>query len=129
VALWREALLAQAVLRGQTSGYTKHPQLLRFREAQNPVQAIAQYLQTVNEEAIQRGYNFDPGRIGRYEIEMDRIPVTRGQMLYEWQHLRKKLTQRAPQWLAMIDSRRGMEPNSVFRVVRGPVEKWEKIPG
>ena len=32
VALWREALLAQAVLRGNTRGYLNHPQLLRFRQ-------------------------------------------------------------------------------------------------
>jgi hypothetical protein len=29
VALWREALLAQAVLAGRTRGYTRHPQLAR----------------------------------------------------------------------------------------------------
>ena len=29
--LWREALLAQAVLAGLTRGYRSHPQLLRFR--------------------------------------------------------------------------------------------------
>ena len=34
VALWREALLAQAVLRGKTSGYKHHPQLERFTVAQ-----------------------------------------------------------------------------------------------
>ncbi len=33
VALWREALLAQAVLRGKTRGYQHHPQLQRFRSA------------------------------------------------------------------------------------------------
>ena len=31
VALWREALLAQAVLLGHTRGYTRHPQLQRFQ--------------------------------------------------------------------------------------------------
>ena len=31
VALWREALLAQAVLKGGTAGYRHHPQLLRFK--------------------------------------------------------------------------------------------------
>jgi len=30
-ACWREALLAQAVLNGATRGYTRHPQLVRFR--------------------------------------------------------------------------------------------------
>src|SRR5262245_2860442 len=36
VALWREALLAQAVLLGQTKGYRNHPQLDRFRECSSP---------------------------------------------------------------------------------------------
>jgi len=31
VALWREGLLARAVLRGRTRGYRHHPQLERFR--------------------------------------------------------------------------------------------------
>ena len=31
VALWRDALLAQALLRGETRGYRHHPQLARFR--------------------------------------------------------------------------------------------------
>ena len=44
VALWREALLAQAVLRGLTRGYTRHPQLDRFRAAPSPVGALAAYL-------------------------------------------------------------------------------------
>ena len=29
VALWREGLLARAVLKGKTKGYTNHPQLIR----------------------------------------------------------------------------------------------------
>ena len=36
VALWREALLAQKVLRGKTRGYRAHPQLQRFREQADP---------------------------------------------------------------------------------------------
>jgi len=32
VALWREYLLAQKVLEGKTTGYTNHPQLLRFKK-------------------------------------------------------------------------------------------------
>jgi Pyrimidine dimer DNA glycosylase len=37
VALWREGLLAQKVLRGATKGYKHHPQLIRFRAQRNPV--------------------------------------------------------------------------------------------
>ncbi|HET7712421.1 MAG TPA: pyrimidine dimer DNA glycosylase/endonuclease V, partial [Thermoanaerobaculia bacterium] len=44
VALWREALLAQAVLTGRTRGYTRHPQLERFTGQQNRAGAIADYL-------------------------------------------------------------------------------------
>ena len=44
VALWRETLLAQVVLRGQTRGYRNHPQLDRFTRAHvvdaRPVTAV-----------------------------------------------------------------------------------------
>ena len=43
VALWREALLAQAVLRGATRGYRRHPQLIRFQNHEEPQAAIAAY--------------------------------------------------------------------------------------
>lgn len=36
-ACWREALLAQAALAGRTRGYTRHPQLNRFRESTDPL--------------------------------------------------------------------------------------------
>jgi len=39
VALWREALLAQAVLRGETRGYRRHPRLARFRARPDPTAA------------------------------------------------------------------------------------------
>ena len=44
VAGWREALLAQAVLAGRTTGYRHHPQLLRFRNASQPLDMIGAYL-------------------------------------------------------------------------------------
>jgi len=40
VALWREGLLARAVLAGTTTGYRHHPQLDRFGERRNPIAAI-----------------------------------------------------------------------------------------
>src|SRR3954467_15637730 len=97
VAVWREALLAQAVLRGRTRGYTHHPQLLRFRETRYPVQSIAAFLWVVHDEAANRGYSFDRRKIGRFSNSRDkiqRIPVTLGQLRYEWEHLHLKLKQR-----------------------------------
>jgi hypothetical protein len=49
VALWREGLLAQKVLRGRTRGYRHHPQLARFRAQADPVASIARYLRAVQE--------------------------------------------------------------------------------
>ncbi|MDH4286765.1 MAG: pyrimidine dimer DNA glycosylase/endonuclease V, partial [Gallionella sp.] len=51
VALWREALLAQAVLRGETRGYRNHPQLDRFRSHSAPLAAISLYLKAIHGEA------------------------------------------------------------------------------
>ena len=44
VALWREGLLAQAVLAGKTRGYTRPPQLARFLGTAAPPESIAAYL-------------------------------------------------------------------------------------
>ncbi|HLW43123.1 MAG TPA: pyrimidine dimer DNA glycosylase/endonuclease V, partial [Candidatus Acidoferrales bacterium] len=62
VALWREGLLAQNVLRGKTKGYRFHPQLNRFRATKKPVIAIGTYLRAVAEEAKSRGYSFDASK-------------------------------------------------------------------
>ena len=64
-ALWREALLAQSVLRGQTKAYARHPQLVRFRETRTPVRCVAEYLRVIGKEGEQRGYKFDSRKIAR----------------------------------------------------------------
>ena len=51
VALWREALLAQAVLRGKTHGYRNHPQLDRFKQQSAPLVAMSLYLRAIHAEA------------------------------------------------------------------------------
>src|SRR5690242_17580948 len=88
VALWREALLAQAVLRGRTKGYRRHPQLDRFRAAPRPIDCIGMYLQAVRAEADSRGYAF----VARIHPSRgsERLAVSRGQLEYEWQHLQRK---------------------------------------
>ena len=59
VALWREGLLAKAVLSGETRGYKNHPQLERFKSQRDPQAAINAYLLEVHREAERRGYRFD----------------------------------------------------------------------
>ena len=94
LALWREGLLAQAVLLGKTAGYIHHPQLVRFRKHRDPMAAIATYLAAVHDEAARRGYKFNAHKIGNRRTRA-RIIETRGQLSYEWQHLKKKLSVRS----------------------------------
>ena len=123
-AVWREGLLAQAVLRGRTVGYTRHPQLLRFRESRAPLASIRLYLRAVHDEATRRGYRFDWRRITRAPGG-GRIVTTSGQLRYEWRHLQAKLAARDEPWLRQIVRRGRLEAHPLFRVVPGPVEPWE----
>src|SRR4249920_2132445 len=95
VALWREALLARAVLRGKTIGYRHHPQLERFTSHRSPRLAINAYLGLIYEEAASRGYDFDRRKIGPIRT-VTRISLASGQLRHEWQHLLKKLSARSP---------------------------------
>jgi hypothetical protein len=125
VALWREGLLAQAVLRGRTRGYRHHPQLTRFAESAAPVATIVAYLEQVQAEATRRGYSFDRGRLARRSGTVASLKVNRGQLEFEWRHLVAKVGSRDPAWLKEL---RGVSPKShpLFRVRRGPVAEWER---
>jgi hypothetical protein len=124
VAVWREGLLAQAVLRGLTAGYKKHPQLFRFREAPAPLASIRSYLEAVHEEATRRGYRFDRRKLGR-PGGATHISVTLGQLGYEWRHLKAKLVARDPVRLATLRKVTRPDAHPLFRVVPGDVEPWE----
>lgn len=126
VALWREALLAQKVLRGKTRGYRHHPQLIRFQAHEKPVAALAAYLRVVHDESSRRGYQFDSSKIARQRAVIA-LTETEGQLQYEWQHLKRKLKQRAPQVLAMQRDITSPDPHPIFRVVAGAVRDWEVV--
>jgi hypothetical protein len=125
VALWREALLAQKVLRGATRGYRHHPQLIRFNGAENPPAALATYLKIVHDEAAGRGYKFNARKIGRQKFR-GKIKETRGQLLYEWRHLKGKLNQRDPQRLRELTTIKIPVPHPLFKIIAGEVREWEK---
>ena len=126
VALWREALLAQAVLRGETRGYRNHPQLVRFRNHPDPEGAIATYLEEVCREASGRGYRFNAMKIGR-RLTSGNITVTRGQIQYERVHLLKKLLVRDPLAYKRLIAVSEPEPHPLFTIVEGGIERWERI--
>jgi hypothetical protein len=126
VALWREALLAQAVLKGETAGYRHHPQLLRFKSHADPLAAIAIYLRAVHAEAIARNYRFDEAKINRRRTKVQ-LAETSGQLSYEWRHLQAKLRARNPDWLSQWNNVAAPEQHPLFRLVPGTVRDWEKV--
>jgi hypothetical protein len=125
VALWREALLAQRVLQGRTKGYRHHPQLQRFLAEPRPEEAIAAFLLHVSTEADARGYSFNRSLIGAPPAERP-VEASEGQILFEWEHLRRKLAARDPAWLGRWDHVIAPDPHPMFVTVPGGIAPWEK---
>lgn len=146
VACWRETLLAQKVLAGETKGYRNHPQLQRFRATADPMAAIGAYLCGIEAEALVRGYSFNAGLI-RVNPPLAAgcvpgmlappLPVTTGQLRYEFEHLMAKVAVRDPAHALVLTDATELprvisdpayvpEPHPLFTVVDGPVEVWER---
>lgn len=126
VALWREALLARAVLRGETVGYRRHPQLQRFLEHPAPRSAISAYLGEVHLEALRRGYAFDRSKVGPLRA-IEPIAVTRGQIEHEWDHLLRKLSLRSPEHYRRWRQLRAPRCHPLIRPCAGGIEPWERV--
>ena len=125
VALWREALLARSVLRGETKGYRHHPQLHRFQAHASPRGAICAYLAEIHRESERRGYRFDRTKVGPVR-SLAPIPVARGQIEYEWQHLLRKLSARNPALYRQWRDVRAPQCHPLMRRRAGEVEAWER---
>jgi hypothetical protein len=133
IALWREALLAQKVLLGQTVGYKNHPQLNRFRSTPDPVATIGQYLYFVYYEAFNyRGFNFDFSKIQNYQGELIQIDVSDSQLNYEFQHLQNKLTTRNIEKFhdnLLYSSLHNelVDTHKIFNKITGNIADWEIV--
>lgn len=117
--------MALQVLKGNTKGYKKHPQLARFRKQKDPVKTLACYLQCVFLEAQRRGYHFNHGKI-HASGKCRAIAVTDAQLRYEIKHLQHKLRTRDPSRYKEIERVRNPRPHPLLKKVRGQVEEWEK---
>jgi hypothetical protein len=125
VALWRETLLAQAVLRGETRGYRNHPQLDRFKNHPAPLAAMSHYLKAIHAEAEARGYSFDKSKIKPTRTQAVLL-VTSGQIEYEWAHLMAKLKARNPELYQKWRKTEAPETHPLFEICDGCVEPWER---
>ena len=124
VALWREALLAKAVLEGETMGYKNHPQLTRFRDSAYIIDCINQYLSHIYDESVKRGYNFDRRKIDPISHSM-MLTVTIKQIEYELMHLLNKLKTRNKSQYIWLSSQKDNAPHPLFSIIKGEIEEWE----
>ncbi len=122
--MWREALLAQAVLADEAKGYRNHPQLDRFRAVTRPAAHITEYPRAVHTESIERNYCFDESKTGRPRSAR-RLAVTSGQIDFEWQHLMKKIETRAPERHEKFTPILSPDLHPLFRVIPGGIADWE----
>lgn len=128
-ALWRESLLAQKVLAGNTVGYRNHPQLLRFSAQAYPGAALSNYLLEIWREADRRGYRFDKEKILKI-TETEQVPrlcVNRDQLYYERDWLCQKLQTRDPKRHTSLIGAQEIDCHPLFEIIEGPVEAWENI--
>jgi len=125
VALWREALLARAVLRGKTRGCRHHPQLTRFRTHPCPRYAINAYPAAIHAVAAGRGYSFDGSKIGPVR-SVRAMTTTSAQISHEWRHFLRKAARRDPQLHRRLRAIRVPRCHPLFKSVKGPLEPWER---
>jgi len=127
-ALWREGLLAQAVLLGRTKGWKKHPQLTRFKNHNQPIHALGFYLLKIYEESRRRGYKYSKFKIAQPTNKVNPIELTSGQLIYESNILIERLKKRSPEKYheIIILFANHLDPHPLFIVVEGEVEFWEK---
>ena len=132
--LWRELCVAFNALSGKKKGYSNHPQLIRFKYTDRPLDYIGTYAWYVYVESARRGYNYNRELMPIVDKSkpFKPIKVTLGQVEFERQHLINKLTARSPEYLSSVDTLTYLDTedlmiNPIFEIVPGPVEDWEKI--
>ena len=99
---------------------------VRSRDDWGADESIGSTDPAIADEATTRGYSFDAARIVAVERPVPRITETKGQLLYEWEHLGHKLQRRSPAWHR--DRVAGVQPTAhpLFRIVAGGVRDWER---
>lgn len=126
LAVWREGLLAKNVLEGKTKGYKNHPQLDRFKNSQDAIAHINNYLLGIYQEADDRGYKFSLEKLDGLKKISEKIKVNSEQVAYEFSHLLKKLEARDSKRFNEYKFTKEIEIHNLFKVVKGEIEKWEK---
>ena len=130
---WKEALEAQAILMGEKRKHSNHPQLIRFKKHHCPNKAIEFYLWWIYCEADDRLYNYNRKLIIESAFTFcPTIPVTKGQLEYEWKLLKHKFTTRKNLKLSPYLQNKDLEKvkpfcHPIFKIIDGEIEEWERV--
>lgn len=116
VALWREALLAQKALAGGAAGYQNNPQLIRFKNKENPHKAIGSYLSFVASEGARQGFKLNHEKIIYPNFDEEVIKVEPSQLAFEVEHLKNKLRQRDKAKFKALSQVKKVETNPIFNI-------------
>ena len=126
---WEEGIIAQNTLFFQEGKYLNYPVLHRVKAHQEPVAWIGMYLNEILKEAnVNRGYNYNDQLIKQLKPTLP-MPVTRGQLYYEWTLLQGRLQKRDPVKMSLNDGVdiNNIKANPMFYVIDGDIEDWERV--
>lgn len=138
IETWEFSRKAATALRGwmlrRALPYCRHPALERFKACPEPVQAISDYMHILAdvgcERKLDQGMLFNTGVIPAWRSGLEYLTVTAGQMELETWLYGEILVKERGGGDAYYDFWIVPEPrpHPLFRVIRGAVEKWEKLP-
>ena len=83
-------------------------------------------MRNVFDESAKRGYHFDLKKIQPVR-SANPLNVTKGQLLYELEHLRKKLRNRNLYGYKQLKNIVVPDAHPLFSEVPGNIEEWEKL--
>jgi len=126
LAVWREGLLAKKVLQGKTTGYKRHPQLIRFKRHPSPLVAIDYFLLKIYDESVKRSYRFDKTKIDIVPQKIERIKVRKNEIDFEQDHLRRKLAKRSKVFLKQMEKIKRPVLHPLFKLVENEIEPRKK---
>ena len=98
---------------------------MRFRGTARPIDTMTTYLGYVFDESVKGRYHFDQKKI-HHAKSGKTLNVTRGQLLYELEHLRKKLKNRNLYAYKQLRHVAVPDAHPSFREVPGDIEEWER---
>jgi hypothetical protein len=115
--------LAKNVLAVNTKGCKNHLQISRFKNSDNPIHVINQYLEAVYQESLKRENHFNKDKFNICHKPVA-LAVTRRQIEYETRHLLKKLKTRILERYNRLQKEADIELHPLFVIMDGEIEEW-----